>query len=73
MWVSCIAQGPIAVGANGSWRCHPDNARRTHLFMWDLEAVGAGSSIGRVICVSSGSVEIYGIAAKSRWIQKGSI
>ena len=35
--------------------------------MWDLEAVGAGSSIGRVICVPSGSVKIYGNPDKSRW------
>ena len=39
----------------------------------DSRVVGACSSIGRVICVSSGSVKIYGIAAESRWIQKGSI
>ena len=67
VWVSCVAQGSIAVGANGSWRCYPDNARRTHLFMWDLEAVGAGSSIGRVICVPSGSVKICGNPDESRW------
>ena len=34
--------------------------------MWDLEAVGAGSLIGRVICVPSGSVKIYGNPDESR-------
>ena len=35
--------------------------------MWDLEAVGAGSSISRVICVPSGSVKICGNPDESRW------
>ena len=36
----------------------------------DLRVVGACSSFGRVIYVSSRSVEICGIAAESRWIQR---